>query len=268
MSKPRKLCIFCGRPGVTKEHIWADWLAPYLPRGQINHERLSETAYQTHVVQEIKKQSGSSQSGTVRVVCRECNNGWMSALQNAAKPILVPLLKGERAALFKKAQNTLAAWTAMFTMVAEFQSRTPRRVAIPAAHRRHLMDTRTVPSDWKIWVGCYERQSWPRVYVHNTLPVSSESGSVHQTDDGLPLPNTQTTTFVVGKLYVHVLSTAIRGGINRQRILMSSIAQLWPFKTSPVGWPRTPLTDDEAERIAMTYVRGAEIRSQLLSSAD
>jgi hypothetical protein len=257
MSKPRKLCIFCGRPGVTKEHVWADWLDRYLPSGEVNHERFSGTIYRTHTVSEVRKHSGSSQSGRVRVVCRECNNGWMSRLQSDVKPILVPLLKGERISLHKKAQATLAVWIAMFAVVAEHQSKTPRKVAITAAHRRYLMDNRTVPSDWKIWIGYYESKSWPRVYVHNTLPVSSESTIVHHTEDGFPLPNTQTTTFVIGTLYVHVLSTALRGAINRQRIKLPGVVQLWPFKASPIGWPRSSLADDEAEGVAMAYMRGA-----------
>jgi hypothetical protein len=181
----------------------------------------------------------------------------MSVFQGDVKPILLPLLKGERTSLHKKAQATLSAWIAMFTMVAEHQSRTPRKVAIIAGHRRHLMDNRTVPSDWRIWIGYYERQSWPRVYVHNTLPVSSDSTPVYHTEDGFPLPNTQTTTFVIGKLYVHVLSTALRGAINRQRIQVPGVAQLWPFKASLIGWPRTPTTDDQAEGISMAYIQGA-----------
>jgi hypothetical protein len=119
------------------------------------------------------------------------------------------------------------------------------------------METGKVPSDWKIWIAYYDRQEWPRMYVHNTLPVSDGRDSINHTDDGFPLPNTQATTFVIGKLYVHALSTAIRGGINRQRVQVPGVVQLWPFKQSPIGWPRRSLTDDEAAGIAMAYIRGA-----------
>jgi hypothetical protein len=93
--------------------------------------------------------------------------------------------------------------------------------------------------------------------VHNTLPVTDGADRVHVTDDGFPLPNTQATTFVIGKLYVHALSTAIGGGINRQRVRVPGVVQLWPFKQSPMGWPRRSLTDDEAERIAIAYIERA-----------
>jgi len=70
------------------------------------------------------------------------------------------------------------------------------------------------------------------------LPVCTGTGSIHHTDDGFPLPNTRATTFVIGKLYVHVLSTSVRSGISRQRIKVPSVAQLWPHKASPIAWPR------------------------------
>jgi hypothetical protein len=90
---------------MSKEHVWPDWLDPYLPKGEVNHERMCQTVYRTHSVRAVKKQSGSSQSGRVRVVCRACNNGWMSVLQSDAKPILIPLLTGARTSLHKKASR-------------------------------------------------------------------------------------------------------------------------------------------------------------------
>jgi hypothetical protein len=119
------------------------------------------------------------------------------------------------------------------------------------------METRKAPSDWRIWIAYYDRQEWPCVYVHNTLPVSEEGDSIHLTDDDFPLPNTQATTIVIGKLYVHALSTAVRGGINRQRVQVPGVVQLWPLKPHFIGWPRRSLTDDEAEGIAMAYIEGA-----------
>ena len=31
MSKPPGTCIFCGRTGVSKEHLWANWMRDHLP---------------------------------------------------------------------------------------------------------------------------------------------------------------------------------------------------------------------------------------------
>jgi hypothetical protein len=122
MSKAPKLCIFCGKPGVTKEHVWPDWLLKYIPKDGVNHASLSETHHRTHVEREVRKHAGAPYSGTLRIVCGSCNNGWMSVLQNDAKPILLPLVLGEERTLFRKHQALLAAWMAMFAMVTEFKA--------------------------------------------------------------------------------------------------------------------------------------------------
>ena len=30
MSKPQKRCIFCGATGMSREHIWGDWLKKHV----------------------------------------------------------------------------------------------------------------------------------------------------------------------------------------------------------------------------------------------
>src|SRR5262245_26970593 len=63
--------------------------------------------------------SGDPQSRRVKNVCRRCNNGWMSVLQEHTKPIIIPLLKGDTTLLNSDRQNTLATWAAM-TVSAEY----------------------------------------------------------------------------------------------------------------------------------------------------
>jgi hypothetical protein len=47
MSKPRKRCIFCGKTGMSKEHIWGKWLKDYvrttftLQRALVNERSLA-----------------------------------------------------------------------------------------------------------------------------------------------------------------------------------------------------------------------------------
>lgn len=81
----------------------------------------------------MRTRSGEPQSGRLRVVCASCNNGWMSDLQQEAKPHLLPLIKGETYLLHRNAQKTLAAWIAMFAMVAEHVDKTGTRIPIRSA---------------------------------------------------------------------------------------------------------------------------------------
>jgi hypothetical protein len=89
MSKPRKKCIFCDNFADSKEHIWAEWMLPHLPKkGVSSHEVYSEVIFSKHSAVTITKRSGEPQSGRLRIVCEDCNTGWMSDLQKAAKHIL------------------------------------------------------------------------------------------------------------------------------------------------------------------------------------
>jgi hypothetical protein len=46
MSKARRLCLFCANPADSKEHIWARWMGPHLPKSDVlKHEVYSETIF-------------------------------------------------------------------------------------------------------------------------------------------------------------------------------------------------------------------------------
>jgi hypothetical protein len=82
-------CIFCDNFADSKEHIWAEWMLPHLPKkGVSSHEVYSEVIFSKHSAVTITKRSGEPQSGRLCIVCEDCNTGWMSDLQKAAKPIL------------------------------------------------------------------------------------------------------------------------------------------------------------------------------------
>lgn len=60
--------------------------------------------------------AGDPKSLRVKCVCVECNTGWMKRIQDAAKPIVVPLLQGDAIALTEAQQKILASWIAMAVM--------------------------------------------------------------------------------------------------------------------------------------------------------
>lgn len=224
----------------------------------LNYDLRIEVIHPNHSDVEIKKQSGDPQSGRIRCVCKSCNNHWMSILQNETKPILIPLLKGEKCSLTKKAQATLAAWCAMFTMVAEFKDRTGTKIGVLQEDRGWLKKHHTVPKNWKIWIADYERDKWQGYWWHSTLPILTEERLVKRTDMGFPLPNTQTTTFVVGKLYVHVLSSVVGQIVRKQDMVGGGkilFPRVWPIRKSPLSWPPPrAITDHEALSIATAFI--------------
>jgi hypothetical protein len=69
----------------------------------------------------------------LQLVCRGCNNGWMSDLQREIKRVLLPLICGERTLLTPAMQAAVATWTAMTVMCAEYFN--PSRVAVTCPPR-------------------------------------------------------------------------------------------------------------------------------------
>jgi len=238
-------------------------MLPYLPKKNVlNHEIRSEVIFPEKTDVKTITRSGEPQSGRLTIACEACNTGWMHDLQDAARPILIPLIKGERYSLHRKAQATLAAWMTMFTMVAEYMTKDPTKVGASPEDRRYLKENLAVPPNWKIWIANYEGGTILKGYwVHTVLPISGEEDTPQRHDSGVDLPNTQTTTAVFGDLYAHVLSSRISKIVRKQDMHGGGkkiIPRVWPFKRSPIAWPPEPLPDKQALGIAMAFAEEAK----------
>jgi hypothetical protein len=251
--RPRNRCIFCGRTSLTHEHMYPNWLRNYIPRVIKNYTSMSAVIHPTHSEPRRRTIAGDPHSKRLHVVCAKCNNEWMSRLQSDAKPHLLPLILGQATGLDTKAQQTIAAWIAMSVMVGEFNDR--EKVAITATERRRFKKTKTAPAHWRIFIGDYNRVHWKGRWVHNVLPVSSPKHRIKRTAGGTPRPNTQTSTFVVGRLYVQALSS-VTDVFEHWRLTADGarkLVQIWPIQRNIVGWPAAALTDREADTIAGAF---------------
>jgi hypothetical protein len=122
---------------MSKEHIFPEWMHRYLPKTRLpNHDHKLELIRRARPEVELRKRSGEPYAGRLRIVCKACYNGWMSALQERTKPILIPLMEGSSERLNRESQTVLAAWVAMFVMVAEFGGNDPLFVASTDEDRR------------------------------------------------------------------------------------------------------------------------------------
>ena len=80
MAKPPGQCIFCERTGLTKEHVFPDWLNSLYPKRPYNkRERLRafDPNKQTDqvVLESARIHQGGPANRKVRVVCSKCNVG-------------------------------------------------------------------------------------------------------------------------------------------------------------------------------------------------
>lgn len=240
MPNPQRFCIFCGGPGLTKEHMFADWFEGYIPRTQTRHGLRSVVATLSGEQENIFMREGDTHSRTVRCVCRPCNNGWMSALQNEAKPFLVPMLHGQATSLRKNAQRTLAAWAAMTAMVGEFAQK--GQTAVSQEERSFLYRKGQPPSFWRIWIARAAEVRAPG----QSLWHHSAAHLMHPDDDPTNRDphksNSQSTTMRFGDhLVLHMMSSSVSTGLFRRwkhpPDILAALAQVWPYKTAVVRWP-------------------------------
>jgi hypothetical protein len=109
-------CIFCGAFGLTKEHVLPDWLRSIFPRlptdthtvGTVDWVHLPTAGIMPLPSRRLRQ--GQAGSRKVKVVCKGCNTGWLSVMEESTKPILGSLVQGTAGVLTNTQQRALAAW--------------------------------------------------------------------------------------------------------------------------------------------------------------
>ena len=92
---------------MTEEHIVADWVLRAFLRSRTRRSDLGGSLIGPN---EVWITPGEAIS-TARVVCRRCNNEWLSGLDNAAAQALKPLIRGRTdVVLGAEAQSAVSAW--------------------------------------------------------------------------------------------------------------------------------------------------------------
>src|SRR4051794_2418422 len=113
MSKPTGKCVWCGESGLTKGHVWADWINRLMSFSN-NHEHIhTQESFSTRAA-ESKPETRSPKQGSAlarkpRNTCGRCNNGWMSEIENSAIVVATPLILGQQCLLGVFARWRLAS---------------------------------------------------------------------------------------------------------------------------------------------------------------
>ena len=143
-----RACVFCGGPANSSEHAFPQWLNDLLPADAMTHRR---TAAQSGDVKSAWVHSGFDFK--VKQVCRQCNNGWMSRLEDSTKELLIPLLTNERTHDITPSEQTrLAIWGYKTAIVLSLVTPADERV-VPSEHFEHLYHEGAPPNSTWVWIG-------------------------------------------------------------------------------------------------------------------
>src|SRR5579864_3557575 len=94
-----KQCVFCGtslKGSRTREHVFPRWL---LRERNLADVQISPTHWRVEDRTAASVRRHTLNNLVTSRVCGSCNNGWMSELEIAAQPILLPLMSDDRARL-------------------------------------------------------------------------------------------------------------------------------------------------------------------------
>jgi hypothetical protein len=223
-----KTCLFCERGGkMSKEHLWPKWAqAAITPaqRGQRIRNALHDGPGEPYKVWEAPVFEA-----TLKDVCVECNNGWMSKIEAAAKPFALPLMQGRSLALASEAQRKLALWAYLkCSLFQTMEQNTGVRAALANAHPIF-----------------YERQAAgmlaPIVSVFTARHVGVLVGQYqHRLLGASPnRPVAFIQTFTAGELVLQVIRSYLGGSIlepTRDPRVAGCDHRIWPV-TGMFTWP-------------------------------
>jgi hypothetical protein len=159
-----RLCMFCNKKANTKEDAWPVWLMKRFPD--------SDSAY-------MDAERGGRKLGIwraskprlpVKWVCASCNSGWMSRLENRAKPVIESILDEKVTSLSVSAQAILARWSVKTVMVLEAID--PNRPWFYSEDDRQSMRASlSIPARTSVWIAkCIDQ---PNIYPVFRTPLEA-----------------------------------------------------------------------------------------------
>jgi hypothetical protein len=235
-------CIFCGlwRPG-SEEDVISKWIRRALnPATEVTIR-----AEPTGAVSRLQHLTVTLED----MVCQECNNTWMSRLENrGVKPFLEPMLTNKHAVtLDETQQRDLARWAVIKVLLMEHAMRQRR------AHLRSTVGY--APSDpelaWlygnddppprsRVWLGVFDARGRILVSTQSRLLTSAP------TRGAAASVAAHMTTLTIGHVLLQVFSTnfvlADAGSVpaydaNPPQPYAQALSRIWPIARSWLQWP-------------------------------
>ncbi|WP_147322748.1 HNH endonuclease [Emticicia sp. C21] len=234
-TSSNKICVFCDSEltnnNRSKEHVIPKWLLNFL--------NIGKTPVQpSHITFEGRLKSQRShtlQALLAGSVCSDCNNNWMSRLENEAMPILKPLIRGEKGVveLNEKERMIVSRWTAKTAYALHCSSDFVK--IVPNEHYKYIKDNlNTLPDN--VWVFGQQHHgkrpfNWQQSSLIDTVEEDGKSSSNKE-----KLIKTYKISFQFGKLMLMIafmphenIKMAIWAGIHIP-LIFKSVNCYWYHK--------------------------------------
>lgn len=267
-TQPVGRCIFCNREGnLTKQHLFADRFKTIIPRkDNLGFEKtrtaiVGDSSDNTIKLTPLPIVHSSAHPGTMklRILCAECNNGWVSAVENKAISLLQPIITNGRDGKFgKDEQATIALYLATFFVMLDQDH--PQTSGITQEERDFIYMRRSIPSNWYLFVGHCASTDWNYRFRHHGGEMVAPTRTYRY----------QICTASIGCLVMHAASSADHNIFTDvSRGTYHGLAPVYPYQSEfdveQLPWLVTRDVDrlaDEATQHFMTSVVNRKARGR------
>jgi hypothetical protein len=241
-------CLFCKNAANSKEDLVPRWILARVNVQQQFRRQIGLTVLKWTDNLDIK----------IKSVCKSCNEGWMSALEVANKPIIGPLINDLSLPLNSSEQRLITIWAAKTSMILDSAKKQGRFYEKSECEELRL--TSTIPIGTTVWIGRYFGRS-----LHTgsrNFVIQNRGGDVGK---GF------TVTFLLAHLVIQVLTIRIFSEYEDRRVRVDpypanwdkALFRMWPSQRSSVQWP--PLLSFNTESFAALEGRWAAGTSKMSS---
>ena len=230
---------------MSQEHVFPLWQADLFPDlAEVDYIR----AFQPSDGDGTRQSWPGKPFGvTVGDFCEACNTGWMSDLEDEAKPILSPLIQDEPRGLTILEQEMVTRWITKTVLAIGPTNAGGQPVASQETYR--WFGEKRIPLPNSIaWVGRYDGTGqFPISFHQHGIVIGRADEPPPRREDGDPT-NAFHAVFAIGNLALFLFSHELpegpiaSGGSNDMRTL------IWPTQ-GPVHWPpSTSISEEELKR--------------------
>jgi hypothetical protein len=166
-------CGFCGVGAMTMEHLWPDWV-----RETTLESRGGRKGYSAELERDgrVVRYTNPALEQKVGMPCEQCNNTWMSKLENEVKAFMMPMVfSGDRVALTLQNKRAFSRWALKTAMVYEFTSPRGHGKYFSSEERQSFRRSFQIPENVWIWTGRYDGARPMHAVMHRTPPGAEPS---------------------------------------------------------------------------------------------
>lgn len=232
---------------MTLEHLWGAWLAKEFgstfETAGFAERRGFDDIFETWPERPL--------AGAARLVCRKCNNGWMSALELAAKDRLLPMIHGNPVRLRPQHQVAIASWAVLKALVQDRAH--PGGSVVPQQDLADFHRQRQPLWSMSVWLGRTQARIQDPDDGREFIASRRSSDLTHNVTADWSAATHDTVragariyahTLQLGDLIIEVLNHAVA---HRQTAVKPAAAacfrQIWPIR-GRVEWPPAKPIDD------------------------